>query len=772
MRSARWLLLVAIVAILGGVGVTYVGHKRVLREQSPPRPRPLSPELSSSADHWHYTRTDGSRKVYYIEAEEYTQSKDSSRAEAKGIKLELYNKDASAYDLVTSAAATLTTSDNRFYSDGDVEITLGMPAAGEPEHTLVSIKSSGISVDPDTGRAETDRPATFVFRNGEGKATGAIYDPASHELLMKQDAELNWKPPRPNAKPIKVEAGSLTYLESTSEIWLKPWGRLTRENTVVEGQDAVVHFEELEGAGEDRDIVFRQVEANKAHGSDAYPNRKLQYAADWLHVDFDDDGVVSKIAGRANAQVTSVSPTAETTVKSDNVEMNFANADGDSVLDRVTASGHAVATTKPLPVPGRQLDETNVLRSDRIDMRMRFGGREIESVVTPSAGTLEFLPNLPTERHRTLDASRIDIAYGPRNEIASFHATGVKTRTEPTADERKRNRQVSTTSSRELTARFDPKTGRVATIEQPGDFVYDEGDRHARAASATEDEEQETILLRTAARMWDATGSASADTIRLNQRTGDFTAEGKVNSSRLPDRDQKKSTEMLSGDQPLQAQAPKMTSSNRGRAVRYEGGALMWQGANRIQADAIDLDRDKHTLAANGNVVTSLWDQPQDAQPAPSGTKGGSKTAPPANPVLTVTRAPRMTYIDSDKVAFYSGGVTLVRGGLNVKSKELTAYLADSGDSRLEKALADGAVEIVQTAAGLPSRTGTGDHGEYYEAEQKVIVSGKPAKLVDGGNMSEGLELTYYANDDRLLVNGVPKEPVVTRITRAPKKAP
>ncbi len=50
---------------------------------------------------------------------------------------------------------------------------------------------------------------------------------------------------------------------------------------------------------------------------------------------------------------------------------------------------------------------------------------------------------------------------------------------------------------------------------------------------------------------------------------------------------------MLSGDEPLQATARKMDSRNRNRLIHYEGGVQMWQGANRIQADVVDVDRNR-----------------------------------------------------------------------------------------------------------------------------------------------------------------------------------
>ena len=43
-----------------------------------------------------------------------------------------------------------------------------------------------------------------------------------------------------------------------------------------------------------------------------------------------------------------------------------------------------------------------------------------------------------------------------------------------------------------------PKTSRIGTMEQTGDFTYEEGDRKARATKATLDAEQNLILLETA----------------------------------------------------------------------------------------------------------------------------------------------------------------------------------------------------------------------------------------------------------------------------------
>src|SRR5207248_4740503 len=127
---------------------------------------------------------------------------------------------------------------------------------------------------------------------------------------------------------------------------------------------------------------------------------------------------------------------------------------------------------------------------------------------------------------------------------------------------------------------------------------------------------------------------------------------GSVRSSRLADQGSKKGSSMLSGDEPVEAQAAKMMSSNRNRSIHYEGNVTLWQGANRLQAAVVDVDREKQTLAADRNVVSNLWEQPKNDQ---------KKTAAP---VPVVVHAAHLVYTDSDRLAHYTGNVRLDRPGL------------------------------------------------------------------------------------------------------------
>jgi hypothetical protein len=92
--------------------------------------------------------------------------KDASTVEVKNVVLKLYNKSGDAYNLVKSAAATLNKAEQRFFSDGEVEITLALPVKGDPKRPPIQIKSSGVSFDTATGQAQTDRATSFSFENG------------------------------------------------------------------------------------------------------------------------------------------------------------------------------------------------------------------------------------------------------------------------------------------------------------------------------------------------------------------------------------------------------------------------------------------------------------------------------------------------------------------------------------------------------------------------------------------------------------------------------
>src|SRR5260370_8169181 len=116
---------------------------------------------------------------------------------------------------------------------------------------------------------------------------------------------------------------------------------------------------------------------------------------------------------------------------------------------------------------------------------------------------------------------------------------------------------------------------------------------------------------------------------------------------------------MVSHGETLQARAGRMVSTENNQKIHYEGDAVAWQGANRVAADRLDIDRTLRTMEAHGKVVSQFVDKSKEDAPA----------KPAAPPVFTVVRAPDLVYAEETRVAHYTGGVTLVRRSLHVAAQ-------------------------------------------------------------------------------------------------------
>ena len=127
----------------------------------------------------------------------------------------------------------------------------------------------------------------------------------------------------------------------------------------------------------------------------------------------------------------------------------------------------------------------------------------------------------------------------------------------------------------------------------------------------------------------------------MDQSNGDMDVTGKVFSVRAPEKNQKPGTSMLDQTQPFQAKADKMRSRDNNSNIFYDGNVVMWQGANRITADKIEINRDESVLHASGNVISELVDNQKSAPPA-----DGKAAAPAANPIYTTVKAPDLIYHD------------------------------------------------------------------------------------------------------------------------------
>jgi lipopolysaccharide export system protein LptA len=747
MRRTRRLILILIGLILGGAGYTYYIQKTTQARNAPTKPAALPDTVSSRANDWNHVEKRNGVPIYEVNAKGYRMDASGNRVDLDGVTLRMFSKYGKTYDEVKSAKADFDVANGLLVSEGEVEITMGVgtdPAeAAKQVGRLMVIKTSAVRYESKTGKAWTEKPASFRFDRGEGQATGASYDPNLRELHMNKDVQLKWFD---SSKPMEIQAGALIYKEAESKVWLLDWSKFKRETLSMEAGPSIVSLD---------NGIIRHVEAASARGADMQKERKIEYAANRLDLQFTDKGAVEDVIGDGDAKLVSTTATGLTTVNSNRLDLDFEPSGEEMMLKKATAVGNSVVESRPVPRNGTPAPDTRTLRSDVVSMYMRSGGEEIEKVQAEAPGTIDFVPNRPGQKKRYIAGDGITIQYGPENQIQSFSAVSVTTRTESEPVKGK-PLPPAITSSKGMAAHFEPRTGVLAKLEQWDDFKYEEGDRQAKADRALLEQAKDEITLIGSARVWDSTGSTAAKTIIMTQKTGDVQADGDVTSTRIPDKKPQQTTgTMLSGDEPLQAKAARMTSKDHNQQIRYEGNALMWQGSNRIQADRIDIDRQAGRLQAQGNVVTQLLDT--------SETQKQKK-----GPIFTIVKAPQMLYLDKERVAHYEGGVVLNRGTMVVNSRELRAFLKEDekGGSSLDHAFADGAVKIVDTTP-LRTRTGTSEHAEYHVSEAKVVLNGGQPQLVDSvKGTTQGRQLTYFSDSEKLIVEGGQTKPVETRILK------
>jgi lipopolysaccharide export system protein LptA len=516
----------------------------------------------------------------------------------------------------------------------------------------------------------------------------------------------------------------------------------------MSGGPAVIHLTK------DTEKTLESVDVTTVSGMDKRPGRQLEYTAGQLHVKYNDDHDIETLNGAGGAKLVAHGNGAVTSMTGQTVDLFFNTQTGESELATAIAKGGARIESKPIPDPKGKAGDTKIMLSEVLNLHMKPGGKDIDRVDTPVRASLEFVPAMPDRHRRILRSADMDIRYGDKSAVQSFHANGATTESYPSVDEKKKRPTlaVAHTSSRVLDATFD-ENSEIRVMKQLGDFRYDQGTRKAQATNGILENDKDLMTLEGAARVSDETGSTAADHIELNQETGDFDAKGHVATTRLPDTkkpgDPNAGSDMLDKSEPTQGLANRVTSSNGNRNLHYVGDAVLWQASNRIQADRIDIDRQTKALVATDKVISQFQD------------KGSEKK----KPASTIVRSQKLVYTDTDRQAVYTGGVAFRRADLSVDSATLIAFLNDDksdADSRIHHAIADGKVTILKIAPSR-RRTGRSEHAEYYTEEGKITLTGGEPTLEDTvrGN-SRGQKITYFTDDDRLTIDGEAEKPVRT----------
>ncbi len=618
----------------------------------------------------------------------------------------------------------------------------------------MKIRTRAVSLDAQTNRTWTGEPAEFEFGLASGRCVGASYDPNAREIVMESNAELRWASADGRRPPLEIRASKVIYREATADVILMDPSELRRGGFQLRGRDAFVKLDD-EGR-------LQHVQTTQAAGSDRMPGRVLEFASGELMVRFTPEAEVSKIEATRRATIVSASAPGVTEVAADRVDLDFEPGREGAELRHALAMGQGRVESRPAARTGRPPQPVRVLTSDVIHLAMRPGSSELERVWTEAPGRIEFRPAAAEQPFRAVTGERFTFGYAAENRLELFRATKADTLTRrPAANgagaKAGEGKAVETrTRSDDLEARFDPATGELDWLRQWGGFEYQEGARRAVADEARLEGRTDRIELAGRARVWDEAGMTSAPRIRIDQKQDTSVAEGGVSAVLRPQ--QQDGGGLVRSSEPLRATAQRMTMQEQNRKILFEGDAVLWQGEMRLRGRRVWIDRKEERLEAEGSVVAEIPDERGGAQGRAAGR-------------ISVVRAPSLVYDGKGKQALFAGGVTLERPAMTVESRTLRAFFSEQAaggrtETRLERLEADGAVVIREFARGR-RRTGRGEHGEYFPAEERMVLSGgNPSVEDEQRGVTRGAVITWFGRQDRMIVDNEGAGPAVSRVKR------
>ena len=788
-RLRRWLVAIAVLFIATIAGMYFYARRRernVLKEL----PNKISIDIKQTATGFQFSKSDGKRTIFTIQASKVKQFKLNGSAELHNVSIIVYGRDSSRFDQIYGDDFTYDKRSGNVMAQGTVQIDLQANPAGEAEpdqstpkelKNPIHLKTSNLVFNQQSGDAHTDARVDFQTPQAQGWAVGIAYSAKTNTLTFESQIHIAVQ----NNESIFATHGRITSdprmivldnprLERSSGGCRRT--RLRFSSALTTTCNACSRREMWPrnqpglamsrcAPGRMKAEVLLSGKQNRLHTATLAGNvhmerlgsQPMQGDAGRAILDFSGENELRKIHAEDGARLAQHAPSPGVAAANANATsrqdfevsapiIDFFVARGNH-LDRAVTSGAAQITISPaesLTPSSRQTEQPAAQRT----------------IITAGTFEAKFAQTLPA-RDGGKVASRLTSIHGAPDAKIVNSAPGAPDR-------------VSTSES--LDATFLPEGG-IKSIVQQGNVAYTDNQpaekrTQAWAAKALYTPADQILLLSGNPRVVDGGMATTARSIRINRAADDALADGDVKSTYSELKEQPDGA-LLASSSPIHVTAATMTTHGSSAVALYEGNARLWQDANVITAPSIQFDRDQRSLVARGTprqpVLTVLVQASKPKKTASIGkTKAKTRTASGTPKLVAITSA-RLTYTDSERRAHYEGGLTAKGTDFTAAANTADAYLEArsqaasnqqlAGPGRLERMVAEGNVTIQQ-----PGRRAEGQKLVYTAAEEQFVLTGGPPNIFDAerGKIT-GVSLTFFQADDRVLVEGEASTPVVTQ---------
>jgi len=783
-RLRRWLAVIAILFIAMVAGTYFYARMR-LRNVMKEIPNKIGFDIKQTANGFQFSKSDGKRTLFTVEASDLKQFKLNGRAELHSVSIILYGRDSSRFDQIYGDDFAYDKASGNITASGEVQIDLEAnptgqtgPDQGTPKELKnpIHLKTRDLVFNQNSGDAFTNARVDFSTPQASGWAVGVQYSGKSNTLTFVSQIHVTMA----GADAASLFATHGTITREPRAVVLDH-ARLERESGTLQADQASFFL----GSDNNVERVLATGNVNtEAKGQNADPMHARADQAELLLTGKQDLLRTATLTGNVHVERTGAQP-----MRADagRAVLDFA---GLNQLQKVHAaegvrlSQHSTATASTAnSSPPQDFDITAPV----IDFFLAEG-RRLDHARTSGAAKITISPSQTStppsgQAQQTLvTAGRFEAKFAATPEgfsrLTSIHGAPDAKIVSVSPGEPDR---VST--SQMLDAKFLPEGG-IASITQQGSVVYTDGQTASKRTQAWADKALYTptdriLVLSGSPRVAEGGMVTTANTIRINRDSGEALASGDVKSTYSELKEQPGGA-LLSSSSPIHVTAATMTAHNSPAAALYQGNARLWQDANIITAPSIQFDRDRRFLIAQGTaaqpvstvlVQTKLGDlsmptatQKEDKHK----TNGKAEEKHDQTSPLAVT-AGRLTYSDAESLAHYEGGVLANGTSFSATSNTLDAYLVPRSQTsnsqpltatgKLDHMVAKGNVIVQQ-----PGRRAEGQTLVYTASDDKFVLTGGPPSIFDAerGKIT-GVSLTFFRADDRVLVEGKASTPVVTQ---------
>jgi lipopolysaccharide export system protein LptA len=763
-KYARWSLTAAglLAVVVAGVYLRNVWLARQAEKKAPPA---VPPTVEQRSNEFSYSKVEGQRTIYTVRASRTTEFKEGSRNLLEDVAIVVYGKKGDRNDTLSTKACDFISNTGKISCAGEVQIILQAARAPQASANAIQVATSAVTFDRDSGEARTDKPVTFHWPAGEGRAVGVSFDTNSGTLRLHRSVELNLSPSSAahsekteaaDEKIVHVSGNSMSFQRDAREV-------------VVDGDvhaQQVTHELTAQKMLLELDAAFRAkrfVASGQPQMHDLSSHGPLMLSADEIVSSMRPDGSIENVVATGNVHGTQNTPVSGEAIVAGRMQVDLATTE--NVPRLLTASnGVTLTSTSASFNGGTRHVETDALEI-HFSSNSRPGQNLVESVNTLAPARADW-QNVAVVNGKAIPQStrmagqKMNLKFDGQNQLQQLVSTGGVELTRKLGDA-----PDESTSSRELTAKFD-KAGEWTTIEQTGDVHFHDGQRTGQGDRAHVDRSTNDVVLNGSVILADATTRTTAQSASFAQGTNTFRADGHVLTTDLHPA---ASSFSNLAQEPTHISAEHLVAdTTRGHAV-YSGKGRLWQGQSVIEGDTIELDSATHILVAKGQVrgvfPQAAWN-PKPGEFSSKTARPPSKRAPgqaehPGTQLGRV-RGGLLTYWESESRARIEQDARVDSEQSSIQANQIDLYFSDSGAAsgtkQLSRSVASGAVTVRQE-----DRRGTSDRAEYTASEGKFVLSeGKPTLYSSTGDTTTGRQLTFYFADDRIVVDSADGSKTVT----------